>query len=100
MIKERHFEREGRGRRGPWGPPLGGWRGQHRHGGRARGRRPGGDPRPAGRAADARLRGHPRAGRADRWRVAAEPVLFPTLQMLEDEGLVSVEEAEVASGTR
>ena len=96
MIKERHFEREGRGRRGPWGPPLGGWRGQHRHGGRARR----GDVRAAILAllAERPMHGYEvirelgeRTGGV--WQPSPGSV-YPTLQMLEDEGLVSVEEAD------
>jgi DNA-binding PadR family transcriptional regulator len=96
MIKERHFEREGRGRRGPWGPPLGGWRGQHRHSGRARR----GDVRAAILAllAERPMHGYEvirelgeRTGGV--WQPSPGSV-YPTLQMLEDEGLVSVEEAD------
>jgi DNA-binding PadR family transcriptional regulator len=96
MIKERHFEREGRSRRGPWGPPLGGWRGQHRHGGRARR----GDVRAAILAllAERPMHGYEvirelgeRTGGV--WQPSPGSV-YPTLQMLEDEGLVSVEEAD------
>jgi DNA-binding PadR family transcriptional regulator len=96
MIKEHHFEREGRGRRGPWGPPMGGWRGGHRHGGRARR----GDVRAAILAllAERPMHGYEvirelseRTGGA--WEPSPGSV-YPTLQMLEDEGLVSVEEAD------
>jgi DNA-binding PadR family transcriptional regulator len=96
MIKEHHFEREGRGRRGPWGPPIGGWRGHHRHGGRARR----GDVRAAILAllAERPMHGYEvirelgeRTGGV--WQPSPGSV-YPTLQMLEDEGLVSVEEAD------
>ena len=59
------------------------------------GRRPGRDPGPAGRAADARLRDDPGAGGAYRRRLAAEPgSVYPTLQLLEDEDLITGEEGE------
>ena len=59
------------------------------------GRRALGDPRAARRGADARLPDHPGAELARRRRVAAEPgSVYPTLQQLEDEGLVHSDEAD------
>ena len=59
-------------------------------------RRPGRDPGPAGRAAHARLRDDPGAGGlapAAAWRPSPGSV-YPTLQLLEDEGLIAGEEGE------
>ena len=88
---------ETRGRRGPWGPPLSGhWRGHRRHGGRARR----GDVRAAILAllAERPMHGYEvirelseRTG--GMWE-ASPGSIYPTLQLLEDEGLVSVEESE------
>jgi DNA-binding PadR family transcriptional regulator len=97
---ESHFKtREGRGRRGPfgsWGPPFAGGRWQHRHGGRARR----GDVRAAMLAllAERPMHGYEviqelgeRTGGV--WQPSPGSV-YPTLQLLEDEGLVSVEESD------
>ena len=95
---ERHAEgRETRGRRGPWGPPFGGhWRGHRRHGGRARR----GDVRAAILAllAERPMHGYEVIRElSERTGGMWEPSpgsIYPTLQLLEDEGLVSVEESE------
>ena len=97
---ESHFKtREGRGRRGPfgsWGPPFGGGRWQHRQGGRARR----GDVRAAMLAllAERPMHGYEviqelgeRTGGV--WQPSPGSV-YPTLQLLEDEGLVTSVESE------
>ena len=58
-------------------------------------RRPGGDHRPPGRGADARLPDHHRAHRAQRGRLAPSPgSVYPTLQAMEDQGLVTADKSE------
>jgi DNA-binding PadR family transcriptional regulator len=88
---------EARGRRGPWGPPFGGhWRDHRRHGGRARR----GDVRAAILAllAERPMHGYEVIRElSERTGGMWEPSpgsIYPTLQLLEDEGLVSVEESE------
>ena len=95
---QRHLEEwDTRGRRGPWGPPLSGhWRGHRRHGGRARR----GDIRAAILAllAERPMHGYEVIRElSERTGGMWEPSpgsIYPTLQLLEDEGLVSVEESE------